>query len=213
MTQPFVSNTEIGTGQNTAVTNFDQIARQIEAAYGLPTGSIRITNIVINGVTTNAGSGRRRRRALYRKKRQLISNTTVTAAAAAAASAGASVCSLQWIATGTTVAGVTNTAGNDAASLNTPRDVVLDTANTFIVADTTNNRIQRWTIGNTPGVTVAGQAGGGGGTGATLLSGPQGVAFDSNDNIYVADTANSRVQFWLFGAAQGTTITGPSKLA
>ncbi|CAF3633117.1 unnamed protein product [Rotaria sordida] len=120
----------------------------------------------------------------------------------------APVCSLQWIAIGTTVAGVTNNSSTDTSRLNTPRDVFLDTVNTLVVADTTNNRIQRWTIGAIQGATVAGQADGGVGTDATQLSGPEGVAVDPNGNIYVADTVNNRVQLWPLGATQGTTITG-----
>ncbi|CAF1286822.1 unnamed protein product [Rotaria sordida] len=290
ITQTFVSNTIIVTGQNMTVTNFAEIAQQIEAAYGLPAGSIRITNIVIGGTTTNTGSGRRRRK-LYRKKRQLpscdqfgsgrsfvqitmritypgrcgvsssckrrfadgistrfntnaasfpvtfvfadgrtiqlvLSTCTATsgfsvfgvssggagAASAVATTARAPVCSLQWTATGTTVAGVTNTAGTNANSLNTPRDVFLDTANTFVVADTTNNRIQRFVIGTNQGTTVAGQTGGAAGNGVTQLSGPEGVVVDVNNNIYVADTVNNRVQVWTLGTTQGSTVTGPSKV-
>ncbi|CAF3306064.1 unnamed protein product [Rotaria sp. Silwood2] len=58
----------INNSQSTTVTNADALARQLEIAYGLPAGSLRITNIVIRGITTKAGSGRRRRRELYRTK-------------------------------------------------------------------------------------------------------------------------------------------------
>ncbi|CAF1250694.1 unnamed protein product [Rotaria sordida] len=73
ITQTFVSSSILINNQSTTVTNANQIARQIESAYGFPAGSVRITNIVINGIRTNAGSGRRRRRERYRKKRQLSS--------------------------------------------------------------------------------------------------------------------------------------------
>ncbi|CAF1321096.1 unnamed protein product [Rotaria sordida] len=245
ITQTFVSNLILINGQSTTITNFDQIAQQIEVAYGFPAGSVRITNIVITDISTNADSGRRRRDEFYREKRQLISalfnthasNFPVTFVFAdgrsiqlelfackatgtfqsfgiSSATTGtitttrAPVCSLQWIAIGTTVAGVTNNSSTDTSRLNTPRDVFLDTVNTLVVADTTNNRIQRWTIGAIQGATVAGQADGGVGTDATQLSGPEGVVVDPNGNIYVADTVNNRVQLWPFGATQGTTITG-----
>lgn len=44
------------------------------------------------------------------------------------------------------------------------------------------------------GSTIAGN--GTAGTGATQLSGPQPIAFDSSYNLYVADIKNNRVQLF-----------------
>jgi len=37
---------------------------------------------------------------------------------------------------------------------------------------------------------------------------PVHMAFDSNDNIYVSDRRNSRVQFFTRGNQSGTTVAG-----
>ncbi|CAF1064819.1 unnamed protein product, partial [Rotaria sordida] len=53
------------------VVNVNEIARQLEAIYGINPNTIRITNIVVySGGTVVVG---RRRRELYRKKRQIPS--------------------------------------------------------------------------------------------------------------------------------------------
>ena len=58
----------------------------------------------------------------------------------------------------------------------------------------------------TIGVTVAGQ--GGIGTGADQLETPSGLALDASNNIFVADTANSRIQKCLNASTTCTTVAG-----
>ncbi|CAF1153912.1 unnamed protein product [Rotaria sordida] len=280
ITQTYVTDTILITNQSTTVTNWDQIARQIEAAYGLPVGSVRITSITINGISTNAGNGRRRRGELYRKKRQLstcdqfglarsavqitmriayprrcgvapackqrflnnvltLFNTFTSSfpatfifangrsvqlvlypcratgafpfivggagGARITTTTRAPVCSLQWNPAGTTVAG-DGTAGVGAQQLNLPTDVFLASANTLFIVCTGASRVQRWTIGATQGVTVAGQADGSAGGNPNQLSNPTGVVVDRNGNIYVTDTVPGRIQLWPPGAAAGQTI-------
>ncbi|CAF4006816.1 unnamed protein product [Rotaria sordida] len=134
------------------------------------------------------------------------------ATASAATTARASVCSLQWNPIGSRVAG-DGTFGDGLQQLNDPRDVVLDLSNRLVIADIGNNRIQRWVIGGPQGETVAGQANGDAGDAQNQLSRPEGAVVAPNGNIYVADSANDRVQLWLPGAAVGQTIPGPGKIA
>jgi sugar lactone lactonase YvrE len=59
---------------------------------------------------------------------------------------------------------------------------------------------------------VAGQSNGIGGPGASFLNYSNDVAVDSNDNVYVVDTYNNRIQLWPFNASSGITIAGNGKL-
>jgi sugar lactone lactonase YvrE len=103
----------------------------------------------------------------------------------------------------TTVAG--GGAGGDgalanAASLNTPQNIVLDPRGNLYIADYFNRNIRR--VDSLTGIitTVAGTGGygyGGDDGPATLalLSYPAGVALDGAGNLYVADTNNNRIRF------------------
>jgi sugar lactone lactonase YvrE len=98
---------------------------------------------------------------------------------------------------GVTVAGG-NLAGSAANQLERPFGVALGTAADgsviVYVADTFNNRVQRWAPGATAGVTVA--SGDGYGSTANWPFDPRGLAVDSNLNLYVVDDDNNRVQKW-----------------
>jgi hypothetical protein len=74
------------------------------------------------------------------------------------------------------------------------------------IGDTNNHRVQKYFEGASIGTTVAGQSGSAGGF-SNYLNSPRGVVVDSSTNIYVADTSNSRVQFWASSATSGTTPT------
>ncbi len=87
----------------------------------------------------------------------------------------------------------------------------MDSSNTLYIADNNNNRIQKWLNGASTGTTVAGQATGIPGTSSSFLQNPSGIAVDSSGNVYVTDTSNQRIQFWLNGASSGTTIGGTGK--
>jgi hypothetical protein len=62
---------------------------------------------------------------------------------------------------------------------------------------------------NLTGVTVAGITGSAS-TGANQLTNPFGVTVDSSNTLYIADRGNNRVQKWLIGAPNGTTVAGQS---
>ncbi len=59
---------------------------------------------------------------------------------------------------------------------------------------------------NTNGITVAG--GNGPGSNQNQLNFPYSVIVDANNNLYITDTQNHRVQKWANGATQGITIAG-----
>lgn len=74
-----------------------------------------------------------------------------------------------------------------------PQDIALNSGlSELYVADTGNNKIQRFSIGGsktTPDLTI-GSSGSGNGQFANLIF----LAMDSSDNLYVADTGNNRIQ-------------------
>lgn len=85
--------------------------------------------------------------------------------------------------TGTTVAG-TGAIGSAANQLSSPRAVIMDQFNYLYILDTGNNRIQRWALGATSGVTIAS---------STSLLNPSGVCFAPPGNLIVADTSRHRI--------------------
>ena len=100
-----------------------------------------------------------------------------------------------------------------AALLSNPSSVAFDAARNLYIADTGNSRVRR--VNATTGViiTVAGTSqkdyDGDGGLGiAASLVNPEGVAVDSEGNLYIADTGYNRVR--RVDAATGiiTTVTG-----
>jgi hypothetical protein len=80
-------------------------------------------------------------------------------------------------------------------SLYTPIDAILDANGNLIVADASNNRIQKWVLGAARGYTVAGDSMTILTSGASGLNFPTGVAVH-NGAIYIADFNNNRVQKW-----------------
>ena len=80
-------------------------------------------------------------------------------------------------------------AGTGDGEFTSPEGVATDSSSNVYVADTGNNRIQKF---NSTGgfLTKWGSVG----TGTSQFSGPRGVATDSSSNVYVADTGNNRIQ-------------------
>lgn len=108
------------------------------------------------------------------------------------------------------MAGVTGQATAAANHLHHPYSLLFDSSNALHIADSLNSRVQKWAIGASNGTTVIGQASGISGTTASHLYFPIGMCIDSNDNIYVVDRTNYRVQFWTKGASFGQTVAGTS---
>ena len=102
-----------------------------------------------------------------------------------------------------------NGAGMGSTQLNGPLGIYLDlTSNSLIIANREANNIVKWVLGASIWTLLVGSGSGSSGSSSTLLNGPCGVILDPLGNIYVADTANSRIQFFLAGQTNGTTIAG-----
>ncbi len=109
--------------------------------------------------------------------------------------------------TGVVIAG-NNGAGSGLNQFNSPQGICFDVNNASIlyVADSANNRIQRWIVGGTTGTTVAG--GNSAGPALNQLNSPRAVISDSNGNLYISDTNNHRIVMWSSGASVGTVVAG-----
>lgn len=94
---------------------------------------------------------------------------------------------------GTIVAGG-NGAGTNANQLRSPLSVVVSSQGDIIVCDYMNNRIQRWNASSATGETIAGDPLAASGATSNRFNAPRAVAIDKDDNIYVADTTNLRIQ-------------------
>ena|GEM_PF-282085 len=99
------------------------------------------------------------------------------------------------------------------SGLYSPRGVALNSAGDLYIADTGINRIQKVAAGSGIITTVAGNGSGffGGDGGAATAAGlnyPSGVALDSAENLYIADTLNNRIRKVAAGSGTITTVAG-----
>ena len=116
---------------------------------------------------------------------------------------------LQWNPIGITVAG-NSSSGSSLNQLNSPSGVFIDVNDVLYVADTINHRILKIsssTNGTNSGTVVAGITGVST-AGSNTLNSPRAVYVDSQQNLYIADTNHFRVQFWPYGASNGSTVAG-----
>ena len=86
--------------------------------------------------------------------------------------------------------------------------MAFDSLGALYIADYWNHRIQKLIIDTSTGLTVAGQANAAMGNDSYHLYNSVHMALDSNDNIYVSDRGNNRVQFFTRGNLSGTTVAG-----
>lgn len=111
--------------------------------------------------------------------------------------------------TGTLMFGQMNTSSSNNQLLNHPKSIFYDEVSmTLYVTDSSNNRIQKFTInGSGTGITVA--DGNGAGPALNQLDGPSGVWVSRIDgSIYISDWYNSRVVKWFVNATQGSVVAG-----
>jgi hypothetical protein len=111
--------------------------------------------------------------------------------------------------TGTTVAGTSGINGNSPSQLGQPVAVVVDNSGNIYIVDkaTFSHRVQKWAPGASSGVTVAGITNAPGST-ADKLNNPIALAIDAQNNLYVVDQDNHRIQKWATGATVGVTVAG-----
>ena len=87
-------------------------------------------------------------------------------------------------------------SGNLPPSLSNPFAFTIDPIGNMYVADSSNHRIQFFSLGQAEGRTIAGITNVPG-SNSTLLNGSCGITFDNQLNLYVADSLGNRVQKFL----------------
>ena len=107
--------------------------------------------------------------------------------------------------------------GNGPGSLSTqlyyPAGLAFDvSSNSLYISSYYSHSIVRWILGASAWTVVVGVPGSSGNT-RLQLSYPMGFAFDYMGNLYVADTSNHRIQLFVAGSLNGTTIAGVTSTA
>lgn len=99
-------------------------------------------------------------------------------------------------------------SGNNASLLSFPYGSAFDSSNNLWFADYFNHRVQKLIFGTSTIVTAIGSINGTAGNTSKDLNLPVDLLFDANDDLYITDRGNDRVQFWPKGATSGTTVAG-----
>lgn len=97
--------------------------------------------------------------------------------------------------TGVTIAGG-NGLGINSNQLNGPTEILLSKVDAALyIADRMNNRVQKWFLNASSGITVAGSTTGLVGQTAFLMNGAYAIALNEDESyLYVTDTNNIRIQ-------------------
>ena len=108
---------------------------------------------------------------------------------------------------GTVVAGG-NGQGTGTNQLHNPYCFAFDSSsNSFLISNYGAHSVVRWVLGAGSWTLVAGVVGSNGLT-STTLDGPLSVTLDYMKNMYVADSNNHRIQLFLAGQSNASTIAG-----
>ena len=112
-----------------------------------------------------------------------------------------------WNSRGITLVG-SGTVGTSSNQLNGPRGLYFDQKTQIsYISDRNNHRIQQ-VLPNGEIKTIAGDPNGNSGTGNDRLNQPSAIYVDENQNLFISDTNNHRVQMWKIGSSSGTTVAG-----
>jgi len=107
---------------------------------------------------------------------------------------------------GTVVAGRNGPRPSDTELYN-PDGIYFDSfTNSLVIANFGANNIVRWVLGASNWTLVASNITGSPGNSSTTLNSPTGVTLDPMGNVYVADALNNRIQSFMSGQSEGTTI-------
>lgn len=102
-----------------------------------------------------------------------------------------------------------NGPGTSNTQLNNPIGIYLDlTSNSLFIVNYQSNNVVRWILGGNSWTLVVGDINGASGSSSSLLYHPYDVTLDYLGDVYVADAGNHRIQFYLAGSLNGTTIAG-----
>ncbi|CAF4991906.1 unnamed protein product, partial [Rotaria sp. Silwood1] len=99
--------------------------------------------------------------------------------------------------------------GSTLDKIGTSYAIYLDDQSNIYISDHSNHRVTKWFNGNhTTGATIAGNNV----VGSTpyQLNSPWGIYVDANYTLYIADYGNHRIQKWIAGAMNATTVAGVS---
>ncbi|CAF3397484.1 unnamed protein product, partial [Rotaria socialis] len=123
------------------------------------------------------------------------------------------MCYVIGVSSGTVVAGG-NGQGTLNTQLNTPMGLHLDApSNSLYIANANSHNIIKWVVNASTWTLIAGAPNGQSGSTSAFLNNPYNFIFDSSGNLYVADTNNHRIQLFLPGQFNGTTIAGVTALS
>ncbi|CAF1172356.1 unnamed protein product [Didymodactylos carnosus] len=103
-----------------------------------------------------------------------------------------------WNLNATTVAGG-NGVGNAKDQLRWPNDLAIDNNQDIYVADTDNQRIQKWSAGSSSGITVFP-------TNGFPFSLPTALFLDQNKYLYISDDSNFRILKWAIDGSEAVRI-------
>lgn len=101
------------------------------------------------------------------------------------------------------------TYGSAADQLSNPTvngAIYVDTNENIYVTDYINNRVQKFEVGNTNAITVAG--GNGSGTDTNQLKAPNGIFMLPNGRMMISEYTGRRINMWVEGENQGAVVAG-----
>lgn len=115
---------------------------------------------------------------------------------------------LRWNPNGITLMDIKRISGVTSNNAFSPYGLAFDSTGALYVADILSHRVLKLNRERTIIKLVAGQANGILGNDSDHLNQPVHMAFDSNDNMYLSDRENNRIQFFNYGNSTGRTVVG-----